>query len=34
MLEHLIVKSIKDLVRTVANVPAHITQLPAEIFSD
>ena len=34
MLEHLIVKSIKDLARTVANVPAPITQLPAEIFSD
>jgi len=34
MLEHLIVKSIKDLARTVTNVPAPITQLPAEIFSD
>jgi D-sedoheptulose 7-phosphate isomerase len=34
MLEHLIVKSIKDQVQTVAKVPAPIAQLPAEIFSD
>ena len=34
MLEHLIVKSIKDLVPTVVNAPGPITQLPAEIFSD
>jgi D-sedoheptulose 7-phosphate isomerase len=34
MLEHLIVKSIKDQAQTVVNVPDSIAQLPAEIFSD
>ena len=34
MLEHLIVKSIKDLARTVVNVPTPVTQLPAELFRD
>ena len=34
MLEHLIVKSIKDQVQAVVNVPAPIAQLPAEMFSD
>jgi D-sedoheptulose 7-phosphate isomerase len=34
MLEHLIVRSIKAQVRTVVNVAAPISQLPAELFGD
>jgi D-sedoheptulose 7-phosphate isomerase len=34
MLEHLIVKSIKDQARTAVNVPAPVDQLPVELFSD
>src|SRR5919109_615041 len=34
MLEHLIVRSIKDQAQTLVNVPAPVAQLPAEIFSD
>jgi len=34
MLEHLIVRSIKDQVQSVLNVPAPMAQLPAKIFGD
>ena len=34
MLEHLIVRSIKDQVQTAVNVSAPVAQLPAELFSD
>ncbi|MEW6406212.1 MAG: SIS domain-containing protein, partial [Chloroflexota bacterium] len=34
MLEHLIVKTIKDQARTAVNVSAPVAQLPAELFSD
>ena len=34
MLEHLIVRSIKDQVQTGVNVSAPITQLPAELLSE
>src|SRR5688572_270359 len=34
MLEHLIVRSIKDQVQSVLNVPAPIAQLPAKTFGD
>jgi D-sedoheptulose 7-phosphate isomerase len=34
MLEHLIVKSIKDQVQPIVTVSAPIAQMPAEVFSD
>ena len=34
ILEHLIVRSIKEQVQTVLNLPAPIAQLPAKTFSD
>jgi len=34
MLEHLIVKSIKDQSQTIMNVSAPVAHLPAELFSD